>query len=85
MRDAHQRRRVESEIRARGADIYAGFFLRQLRPDMLVLDGGCGPATITIGLAEALPAGIVFGVDLAMDSVRAGRRNASAMGRENLV
>jgi ubiquinone/menaquinone biosynthesis C-methylase UbiE len=85
VRDEKQRRRVESEIRARGADVYAGFFLRHLRPDMLVLDCGCGTATITIGLAEALIAGSVVGVDLAQDSLSAARRNARAMGRDNLA
>jgi ubiquinone/menaquinone biosynthesis C-methylase UbiE len=85
VRDEKQRRRVESEIRARGADVYAGFFLRHLRPDMLVLDCGCGTATITIGLAEALPAGGVVGVDLAKDSLSAARRNACTMGRNNLA
>jgi len=77
--------RIECEIKARGADVYAGFFLRHLQPGMVVLDCGCGNATITIGLAEALPAGRIVGVDLGQDSLRAARRNASAMGRENLV
>jgi ubiquinone/menaquinone biosynthesis C-methylase UbiE len=82
---AQQRSRVESEIKARGADIYAGYFLRQLRLDMVVLDCGCGNATITIGLAEAVPVGIVVGVDPAKDSLTAARRNASAMAQGNLV
>jgi precorrin-6B methylase 2 len=51
---------------------------------MVVLDCGCGTATITIGLAEALTAGRVVAVDLARDSLTAVRRNASAMGRDNL-
>src|ERR1700738_894473 len=51
---------------------------------MVVLDWGCGPAPITIGLAAALPAGSVVGVDLAQDSLLAGRRNACAMERDNL-
>jgi len=82
---AQQRRRVECEIKARGAEVYAGFFLRQLRPDMVVLDCGCGTATITIGLAEALTAGQVVAVDLARDSLTTARRYASAMGRNNFV
>jgi ubiquinone/menaquinone biosynthesis C-methylase UbiE len=63
--------------------VYAGFFLRQLQPDMLVLDCGCDTATITIGLAEALPAGTVIGIDVAKDSLAAARRYASVMGRQN--
>jgi methylase of polypeptide subunit release factors len=76
--------RIECEIKARGAEVYAGFFLRHLQPGMVVLDCGCGNATITIGLAEALPAGRIVGVDLGQDSLRAARRNASAMGRRTL-
>src|SRR5215831_19513283 len=79
-----QRSEIEREIEARSANFYASFFLRQLQPDMLVLDCGCGTATITIGLAEALPAGTVIGIDLAKDSLAAARRYASVMGRENL-
>ena len=79
-----QRSDIEREIEARSADVYAGFFLRQLQPDMLVLDCGCDTATITIGLAEALPAGTVIGIDLAKDSLAAARRYASVMGRQNL-
>jgi ubiquinone/menaquinone biosynthesis C-methylase UbiE len=80
-----QRSRIEREIAARGADVYAGIFLRQLRADMVVLDCGCGTATITIGLAEAVPAGRVVAVDPATESLTVARRNASAMGQANLV
>jgi len=31
----------------------AGFFLPFLRPDMRLLDCGCGPGSITLGFAEA--------------------------------
>jgi SAM-dependent methyltransferase len=82
---ALQRSRIEAEIKARGADAYAGFFLPHLRPDMVVLDCGCGNATITIGLAEALSAGRVVGVDLDRDSLTGARRNACAIGWSNLA
>jgi len=45
----------ESAIKARSAEVYAGFLLPHLRPDMAVLDCGCGEGTITIGLAGAVP------------------------------
>jgi SAM-dependent methyltransferase len=83
--EAQQTSRVEREIVARGADRYAGFFLPHLRPDMAVLDCGCGNATITIGLAEAVPVGRVVAVELAKESLKEARGNASAMGQENLV
>jgi hypothetical protein len=51
------RSRIETAIGARSADVYAGFLLPHLRPDMALLDSGCGEATITIGLAEPVPTG----------------------------
>jgi SAM-dependent methyltransferase len=76
---------VESAIKARGADVYAGFLLPHLRPDMAVLDCGCGRGTITLGLAEAVPDGRVVGVDLDKDSLLVARCSAALMGRGNLA
>src|SRR5260370_42067942 len=59
-----RRSRIEAAIKTRGAGVYAGFLLPHVRPDMVVLDCGCGEATITTGLAEAVPAGRVVGGDL---------------------
>jgi SAM-dependent methyltransferase len=51
----------------RTADRWAGFLLPHLRPDMRLLDLGCGPGSITAGLGQQ--AGVAaFGVDL--DAVR---------------
>ena len=47
----------------RTASNTADFFLPHLRPGMKVLDCGCGPGTITIGLAAAVSPGEVVGVD----------------------
>jgi ubiquinone/menaquinone biosynthesis C-methylase UbiE len=76
---------VESAIKARGADVYASFLLPYLRPDMAVLDCGCGKATIALGLAEAVPKGRVVGVDLNKDNILAACCSASLMGQGNLV
>jgi ubiquinone/menaquinone biosynthesis C-methylase UbiE len=80
-----QRSRIKAAIEARGADVYAGFLLSRLRPDMVVLDCGCGRATIAIGLAEAVPAGLVVGVDVEENSLADGRCYAASMGRDNLI
>ena len=85
MRQAQSRSEVESAINARGADVYAGFLLPYLRPDMAVLDCGCGKATITLGLAEAVPDGRVVGVDLDKDSIWAACYSAALIGRGNLA
>jgi SAM-dependent methyltransferase len=51
-------------MRSRNATTRAAFVLPLLRNGMRVLDVGCGPATITRGLAEAVaPDGIAVGID----------------------
>jgi ubiquinone/menaquinone biosynthesis C-methylase UbiE len=62
----------------------AAFLLPHLRPDMRLLDVGCGPGSITRGLAERLPAGQVVGLDLSRETLESARRDAAARGLENL-
>jgi ubiquinone/menaquinone biosynthesis C-methylase UbiE len=45
------------------AEREAAFFLPSLRTGMRVLDVGCGPGTITVGLAAAVASGEVVGID----------------------
>ena len=85
LKRARNRRRFESAIQARSAAVYAGFLLPHLRPDMAVLDCGCGEATITIGLAEVVHAGRIVAVDLEEASFAAARCWAASIGRDNLA
>src|SRR5262249_56135175 len=62
----------------------AGFLLPHLRPDMRLLDVGCGPGSITRGLAEHLTAGNVVGLDLSRETLEGARRDAVARGLKNL-
>jgi len=68
----------------RTADEAAAFLLPELRPGMRLLDVGCGPGSITRGLAERLTPGQVIGVDLSADTLEAARRDAAARGITNL-
>lgn len=54
----------ERSLATRNVDNSAAFFVKHLRPEMRVLDCGCGPGTITVGLAEAVPGGEVAGIDI---------------------
>jgi ubiquinone/menaquinone biosynthesis C-methylase UbiE len=84
MRKAQTRRKVEGALKARSADTYADFLLPFLRPNMMVLDCGCGNGTITLGLAQAVPTGWVIGVDLDKGCLATARGHANLLGRENL-
>ena len=47
----------------RTAEEAAAFLLPRLRPGMRLLDAGCGPGSITVGLARHVAPGEVVGVD----------------------
>ena len=47
----------------RTIDSHAAFLKPHLRPGMRVLDVGCGPGTITQGIAAAVAPGEVTGID----------------------
>ena len=68
----------------RTADEAAAFLLPHLRPGMRLLDVGCGPGSITRGLAERLAPGQVVGIDLSRDALEGARREAAARGLTNL-
>jgi ubiquinone/menaquinone biosynthesis C-methylase UbiE len=72
----HGRRTVEEA---------AAFLLPELRPEMRLLDVGCGPGSITRGFAERLTSGQVVGLDLSHETMAAAREDAAARGLVNLV
>jgi hypothetical protein len=68
----------------RTAASMAGFFLPHLRPGMRVLDCGCGPGSITVGLAEHVAPGEVIGIDLDPTHIALAQRRAAAAGPANV-
>ena len=65
----------------RTAEECAAFLLPRLRTDAVVLDIGCGPGTITAGLAHR--AGQVVGLDKSADMVQAASQHAADCGLTN--
>lgn len=54
----------------RRAASHAAFFLPYLRPGMILLDGGCGPGTITLDFAALVAPAEVVGVDIEPSQLR---------------
>lgn len=77
--DYHTRR-----LSRRTAEVAAAFFLPHLRPGMRVLDGGCGPGTITVGLAHAVAPGEVVGIDPLANRLDLARSTAASQGVKNV-
>jgi ubiquinone/menaquinone biosynthesis C-methylase UbiE len=71
---------VQQRYIGREAAPVADFFLPHLQPGMRLLDGGCGPGTITLGLAEAVAPGQAVGIDLEPSMVE--RANILATERQ---
>jgi ubiquinone/menaquinone biosynthesis C-methylase UbiE len=69
----------------RTADEAAAFLLPYLTSGMRLLDVGCGPGSITQGLAQRVAPGQVVGVDLSGDTLDSARANAAAQGLTNLT
>lgn len=66
----------------RTAASHAGFLLPLLSPGHVVIDCGCGPGTITAGLADAVAPGPVRGIEIEPTQVEMA--NALAASRPNL-
>jgi ubiquinone/menaquinone biosynthesis C-methylase UbiE len=68
---------------ARRASAHAAFFLPHLRPGMRLLDGGCGPGSITSDLAAIVSPSEVVGIDIEASQVDRATRQAAEKGVSN--
>jgi SAM-dependent methyltransferase len=68
----------------RSAETAAAFFLPFLKPGMRLLDVGCGPGSITAGLAQRVAPGETIGIDPSADVIATARSLAGATAARNL-
>lgn len=73
---SHSRRTVENS---------AAYLIPHLTPGRTVLDLGCGPGTITEGLARRVAPGQVVGIDRAAEPLAAAGDRARQLGLDNLT
>ena len=69
----------------RNAETNAAHLLPHLRPGLRVLDLGCGPGTISLGLAKAVEPGELHGIDIEKSQIEMARAAASDGGHGNAV
>ena len=70
-------------LRRRSADSHAAYLLPHLKPGDRVLDFGCGPGTISVGLAQAVDPGELYGLDIEESQIEMARAAAQAGGHAN--
>jgi len=70
----------EAELAARTASREAAFLVPYLHAGMQLLDVGCGPGSITLGLAESVAPGWAVGIDLQSAQIEQARELAAARG-----
>jgi ubiquinone/menaquinone biosynthesis C-methylase UbiE len=71
-------------LEARTADESAAFFLPYLTPGMSLLDCGCGPGAITVGIAKAAALGRVVGIDMHEPRLEQARALAAERSADNV-
>ena len=64
-------------------DSHASHLIPYLEPGLRVLDFGCGPGTISVGLAKAVEPGELHGIDMEASQIDIARSVAEAGGYDN--
>jgi ubiquinone/menaquinone biosynthesis C-methylase UbiE len=72
-------------LRQRNIEWNAKFVLPYLKPDMKMLDCGCGPGAITVGFAEKLIQGQVIAVDIEKSQLEIAKELARKNNMKNVV
>lgn len=79
--DSHATRKASSQCQYMLPTLLA---LSEQKPDLKLLDVGCGPGSITIDLAKLMPRGKVVGMDLSGAVLESAKVNAEREGVGNV-
>lgn len=74
---------VSGRLARRNAARDAGYLLPHLKPGIRVLDVGCGPGSISLGLAAAVAPGELHGIDMAQSQIDIATSAAHEVGLSN--
>ena len=69
----------------RSAATHAAYLLPHLRAGMKLLDFGCGPGTVSVGLAELIEPGELHGIDMEDSQIELARSAAKDGGHNNMA
>ncbi|MGH9317424.1 MAG: class I SAM-dependent methyltransferase [Thermoanaerobaculia bacterium] len=72
-------------MRFRTAERSCAFFRHHIRSASRILDCGCGPGSITVGLAQWAPDGETVGIDLGAEQLDGARALARELGVKNVA
>ena len=72
-------------LRFRTAERSCGFFRHHILPSSRILDCGCGPGSITVGLAQWAPDGDTVGIDLGAEQLDGARALARDLDLKNVA
>lgn len=75
---------VVEKLKTRSVAREGSFLLPYLQKGGYLLDAGCGPGSITLGLAQAIHPGRVIGIDLDSEQIRLAQEAALAHQIENV-
>ena len=72
-------------LNRRSLQTHAAHLIPHLKPGLRALDFGCGPGTLSVGLAQAIEPGEMHGIDMEASQIELARAAAAAGGHENAV
>lgn len=70
-------------LNRRSLQTHAKHLIPYLKPGMRALDFGCGPGTLSVGLAKAVEPGEMHGIDMEASQIELARAAATAGGHSN--